>query len=130
MVHAARGSDDIRERLVRVVDRSEGEDAAPMPERRNYARERLKEIMDKDAGRDGQAAVHKLDGHSEYDMGEDAARASRSLSIWFDPEMVWTPPPTGKRGRQCQFSDAAIWSCPRFGGHSGGCGLSCDELAW
>ncbi len=22
------------------------------------------------------------------------------------------------------------WSCPRFTGHSGGCGLSCDELAW
>mgnify|MGYP003671038404 FL=1 len=22
------------------------------------------------------------------------------------------------------------WSCPRFSGHSGGCGLSCDELAW
>ena len=21
------------------------------------------------------------------------------------------------------------WSCPRFTGHSGGCGLSCDELA-
>lgn len=24
---------------------------------------------------------------------------------------------------------AAGWSCPRFTGHSGGCGLSCDELA-
>ena len=22
-----------------------------------------------------------------------------SLTIWFDPEMVWVPPPTGKRGR-------------------------------
>ena len=34
-----------------------------------------------------------------------------SVSIWFDPEMVWTPPPSGKRGRQQQFSDAAmrIW---------------------
>jgi hypothetical protein len=31
-----------------------------------------------------------------------------SLSIWFDPEMVWAPPPGGKRGRQQQFSDAAI----------------------
>ncbi len=25
--------------------------------------------------------------------------------------MVWVPPPTGKRGRQPQFSDAAIQSC-------------------
>ena len=23
----------------------------------------------------------------------------------------------------------ALWSCPRFTGHSGGCGLICDELA-
>ena len=30
---------------------------------------------------------------------------------WFDPEMVWTPPPSGKRGRQQQFSDAAIQTC-------------------
>ena len=29
------------------------------------------------------------------------------MSIWFDPEMAWTPPPSGKRGRQQQFSDAA-----------------------
>ena len=30
---------------------------------------------------------------------------------WFDPEMVWTPPPSGKPGRQQQFSDAAIQAC-------------------
>ena len=30
---------------------------------------------------------------------------------WFDPEMVWIPPPTGKRGRQRSFSDAAIQAC-------------------
>lgn len=34
-----------------------------------------------------------------------------SLSIWFDPQMVWMPPPTGKRGRRQQFSDAAIQAC-------------------
>ena len=33
------------------------------------------------------------------------------MSIWFDTEMVWTPPPSGKRGRQQQFSDAAIQTC-------------------
>ncbi|WBU55430.1 hypothetical protein [Paracoccus sp. SCSIO 75233] len=42
-----------------------------------YARERQKEIMEKDAGRDGQSAVHKLDGHSEYDIGEDTGRETR-----------------------------------------------------
>jgi hypothetical protein len=31
-----------------------------------------------------------------------------SLLIWFDLEMVWTLPPSGKRGRQQRFSDAAI----------------------
>ena len=34
-----------------------------------------------------------------------------SLSIWFDLEMVWVPPPSGKRGRQLQFSNAAIQTC-------------------
>ncbi|MEP3037190.1 MAG: hypothetical protein ABJO97_00700, partial [Roseibium sp.] len=33
---------------------------------------------EKDAGRDGQAAVHKLDGFSENDLGEEAARPSRT----------------------------------------------------
>ena len=30
---------------------------------------------------------------------------------WFDPDMVWVPSPTGKRGRQPQYSDAAIQTC-------------------
>ena len=34
-----------------------------------------------------------------------------SLSIWFDPEMVWTPPLSGKRGWQQQFGDAAFQTC-------------------
>ena len=33
------------------------------------------------------------------------------MTIWFDPQMVWEPPPTGKRGRRQQFSDAAIQAC-------------------
>ena len=41
----------------------------------------------------------------------DALKKRGSLTIWFDPEMVWTPPPTGKRGRQPDYSDAAIQSC-------------------
>ena len=31
--------------------------------------------------------------------------------MWFDPEMVWVPPRSGKRGRQQRFSDAAIQTC-------------------
>jgi hypothetical protein len=41
----------------------------------------------------------------------DSLKQRGSLSIWFDPEMVWTPLPNGKRGRQQQFSDAAIQTC-------------------
>ena len=40
-----------------------------------------------------------------------ALKQRGSLSIWFDPEMTWTPPPTGKRGRQQEFSDATIQTC-------------------
>lgn len=40
-----------------------------------------------------------------------ALKQRGSLSIWFDPEMVWVPPPSGKRGRQQCFSDAAIQTC-------------------
>lgn len=67
---AERSPEDIRARLARVVDRSPDQDDAPKTERRNYARERLKEIMEKDAGRDGQAAVHRLGGYSENHLGE------------------------------------------------------------
>lgn len=41
----------------------------------------------------------------------DALKRRGSLEIWFDPEMVWVPPPGGKRGRQQRFSDAAIQAC-------------------
>ena len=76
-----RTSDDIRGRLSQVVGRSRDQDNTPKPEGRNYARERLKEIMEKDAGRDGQVAVHKLDGHSEYGLGDDTGREARKPSV-------------------------------------------------
>lgn len=41
----------------------------------------------------------------------DALKRRGSLELWFDPKMVWVPPPGGKRGRQQQFSDAAIQAC-------------------
>ena len=34
-----------------------------------------------------------------------------SLSIWFDPEMAWEAAPSGQRGRQQAYSDAAIQAC-------------------
>ncbi len=40
-----------------------------------------------------------------------ALKQRGSLAIWFDPDMVWVPPPTGKPGRQPQYSDAAIQTC-------------------
>ncbi|WP_281985535.1 MobQ family relaxase [Thalassorhabdomicrobium marinisediminis] len=73
--------EDMKERLARVVGRSEDRDAAPKPERLTYAQKRLKEIMEKDAGRDGQAAVHRLDGHSDPELGEEAVREARKPSV-------------------------------------------------
>ena len=78
---AGRPGEDFRERLARVVGRSEDREDTPKPEGRNYTRERLKEIMEKDAGRDGQAAVHKLDGHSDPELGEGAGREDRKPSV-------------------------------------------------
>lgn len=40
-----------------------------------------------------------------------ALKQRGSLSIWFDPGVVWTPPRTGRRGRRQEFSDAAIQTC-------------------
>jgi Transposase DDE domain len=34
-----------------------------------------------------------------------------SLSIWFDTEMAWEAKPSGQRGRQQAYSDAAIQTC-------------------
>ena len=78
---ARAGPEDMRERLARVVGRSEDRDDTPKPEGRNYARERLKEIVEKDAGRDGQAAVHKLDGHSDPGLEEGTEREARKPSV-------------------------------------------------
>jgi len=76
-----RNPEDFRERLARVVGRSRDQDDVPKPEGRSYARERLKEIMEGDAGRDGQAAVHKLDGHSDPELGNETERKERKPSV-------------------------------------------------
>ncbi len=40
-----------------------------------------------------------------------ALKRRGSLTIWFDPAMTWEAAPTGKRGRQPSYSDAAIQTC-------------------
>lgn len=39
---------------------------------------------------------------------KEALKRRGSLTIWFDPEMSWDGAPTGRRGRQHTYSDAAI----------------------
>ncbi|SFD14420.1 IS5 family transposase [Tropicimonas isoalkanivorans] len=41
----------------------------------------------------------------------EALKRRGSLTIWFDPELMWEAKPTGKRGRQPTYSDAAIQTC-------------------
>ncbi len=41
----------------------------------------------------------------------EAPKRRGSLTIWFDPAMTWEAAPTGKRGRQRDYSDAAIQTC-------------------
>ena len=40
-----------------------------------------------------------------------ALKRRGSLTIWFDPGMIWAAKPTGKRGRQPVYSDAAVQTC-------------------
>ena len=40
-----------------------------------------------------------------------ALRRRGSLSVWFDPDMVWHAEKSGKRGRPETFADAAIQTC-------------------
>lgn len=41
----------------------------------------------------------------------EALKRRGSPAIWFDPEMSWDAMPTGRRGRQQTYSDAAIQTC-------------------
>lgn len=40
-----------------------------------------------------------------------ALRQRGSLTVWFDPLMQWEAAPSGRRGRQHAYSDAAIQAC-------------------
>ena len=41
----------------------------------------------------------------------DALKQRGPLTLWFEPPMSWEAAPSGKRGRQPRFSDAAIQTC-------------------
>src|SRR4028118_1571566 len=53
-------------------------------------------------------SVYKTRNWPDYN---EALKRRGSLTIWFDPGMTWAAAPTGKRGRQQTFSDAAIQTC-------------------
>jgi hypothetical protein len=52
--------------------------------------------------------VYKTTNWHDYNL---ALKQRGSLSVWFDPDMVWEAAPTGKRGRQPIYTDAAIQAC-------------------
>ncbi|WP_187431967.1 hypothetical protein ROLI_048560 (plasmid) [Roseobacter fucihabitans] len=66
-----RGVEDVRERLAGIIDKGRGEDRTSEDgkEGYNYARERLKGILDREGSDAPQATSHKLDGHSELEQG-------------------------------------------------------------
>jgi hypothetical protein len=52
--------------------------------------------------------TYKTKNWSDYNR---ALKQRGSLSIWFDAEMTWSAKPSGYRGRQQAYSDAAIQTC-------------------
>jgi hypothetical protein len=54
------------------------------------------------------STTYKTTNWSDYNT---ALKQRGSLSIWFDAEMAWEARPSGKRGRQQAYSDAAIQVC-------------------
>jgi len=75
-----RGAEDVRERLGRITDRGRERDDMPEPEAGGgkTARDRLKDILDREASDTPQAAVHKLDGHGELEQGDQGGAPSRA----------------------------------------------------
>ena len=53
-------------------------------------------------------ARHRTLNWSSYNA---SLRERGSLTVWFDRDMAWHAAPSGKRGRQQTFSDAAIQAC-------------------
>ncbi|RAK11326.1 DDE family transposase, partial [Salipiger aestuarii] len=49
--------------------------------------------------------------NKNWRASHEALKRRGSLTIWFDAEMTWEARPTGTRGRQRTYSDAAIQAC-------------------
>jgi hypothetical protein len=66
-----RGEEDVRERLAGILDKGRGEERTleDGKEGCNYARQRLKGILDREGSDAPQATSHKLDGHSDREQG-------------------------------------------------------------
>lgn len=52
--------------------------------------------------------TYKIRNWASYNR---ALKERGSLTIWFDPSMAWVAKPTGRRGRQPDYSAAAIQAC-------------------
>jgi hypothetical protein len=52
--------------------------------------------------------TYKTSNWPEYNK---ALKRRGSLTIWFDRDMAWAALPTGKRGRQLVYTDAAVQTC-------------------
>ena len=63
-----RGAEDVRERLAGIIDKGEDRTSEDGKEGYNYARERLKSILDREAEGIPQATSHRMDGHSELEQ--------------------------------------------------------------
>jgi hypothetical protein len=48
---------------------------------------------------------------SNWPAYNEALKRRGSLTLWFDPTMAWEVAPTGKRGRQPDYSASAIQTC-------------------
>jgi hypothetical protein len=70
-----RGTEDVRQRLSGIIDKGRGEDRTPDDgkEGYNYARERLKGILDREGAGAPQATTDKLDGYAELEQGGEPA---------------------------------------------------------
>ncbi|PTN02078.1 DDE family transposase [Rhodovulum imhoffii] len=69
-------------------------------------------VRDSSRGSSVVAGAHEQTGTPTYKTRNwpaynEALKRRGSLTIWFDPEMSWGAAPTGRRGRQQTYSDAA-----------------------
>jgi hypothetical protein len=55
--------------------------------------------------------IHPTYKTTNWPAYNEALKRRGSLTIWFDPEMIWDATPSGKRGRQQSYSDTAIQTC-------------------